>query len=407
MGFIHHVILFTKNNVKQLLRKWPSLPLLFLFPIILVSLSAYIAISFFIPDEGEAIQVGLVDHDQSKETKLIVDLIEESSQLNNFIQLNVMSGEKAKQKLQNDHLSAYIIFPDDFVENLYNGTSVTLKIIGNPDKKMESYLVKELVDSVSRHIKTAQANILTINYYAKQLTMDDETRNDFLFNQFTDFVFYTLGKDKIVDEEIIANSVTNSPVHYYCLGGIFIILTIWILEIYTVLSRDDGARIKARMRLYNVKESDQILAKIFVSWLVTISFTVIVFIGFITVFSIDLFPSDYFKVAVLTMLYSFLFLLGLALIEVICTAPKMRLFIQMVYTAVSLLISGAIIPTIYFPYYVQNLLPYNFAYQAFYWMQEIVLNQRVFVDFLPLILYVFIGIFVLFGISTWKERVSN
>lgn len=408
MNFLYNVFLFIHNNVKQLQRKWSSLPLLFLFPILIVGLSAYIVISFFIPeDDNKPILVGLIDQEQSEETTMIVELIEESSQLSSFIRMDIMTEKQAQLQIENNDLSAYITFPEDFTSNLYNGTPVTLEIIGNPNKRVESYLIKELVDSISRHIRTAQANILTINYYAKQLNMDDETRNDFLFKQFTNFVFYTLGKDKILDEETIANNVSASPVQYYGLGGLFIIVTLWLLTIYSMLTDDDNLNMKNRMRLYSVTETQQLFAKIIVCWTTTISFSVLGFLCYIKLFDIELFVSEYYKIAGLMILYCFIFLLGLAIIEVILSAPKVRLLIQSFYTGILLLLSGAIIPTIYFPIYLQDFLPFSFVNHTFNWLQEIILNHRVYIDYVPLLLYLCISALTFFGVSIWKERVTH
>lgn len=407
MIFFHHVFLFIQNNVKQLLRKWPALPLLFLFPIFIVGLFAFVILSFFIPEENEAIHVGLVDQDQSKETKMVVQLIEESSQLNNFIHLEIMSPTSAKQSLEQNQLSAYIIFPNGFTDNLYNGVPVTLEVIGNPNKRVESYLVKELIESVSRHIKAAQANILTMNYYAKQLDMDDATRNDFLFKQFTNFVFYTLGKDKILDEDTLRNNVSTTPIRYFGLGALFIILSIWLLAFYSVLSKEEGIQMKSRMRLYNVTEAQQLMAKIIVSWAATTVFTAITLTFYLMFFDIDLFLSDDGKIVGIILMYSFVFLLGLAVIEAILQAPKIRLLVQTIYTGILLLLSGAIVPTIYFPFYIQDILPYSFGHQAFQLLQEIILETRVYIDLLPLVMYLLIGIFIFAGVAAWKERFSK
>lgn len=407
MIFLHHVSLFIQHHVKQLLRKWPILPLLFLFPIIIVGLTAFVVLSFFIPEENEAIHVGLIDQDQSKETTMVVKLIEESSKLNNFIQIEVMTPTKAKQALKKNQLSAYIIFPDGFTEDLYSGTPVTLDIVGNKNKRVESYLVKELIDSVSGQIKATQANILTMNYYAKQFDMGDTTRNDFLFKQFTNFVFYTLGKDKILDEETLKNNLTTSPIQYYGLGALFIILSIWLLAFFSILTSEAGIRMKNRMRLYQVTDTQQLLAKMIVSWLATIVFAVITFALYFMFFDSGLLLSDYRKIAILLLIYSFVFLLGLAIIEAILSAPKIRLLVQIFYTGILLLLSGAMVPTIYFPFYIQDILPYSYAYQAFHWLQEIILNDRVYVDYLPLSLYLLIGVFIFAGVTTWKERVSR
>lgn len=408
MIFIHHVLLFIQNNGKQLQRKWPTLPPLFLFPIVIVGLTAFVVITLFIPEDNTSIQVGLVDEDQSKETTMVVKLIEESSsQLNNFIHIENLTATKAKQALKNNQISTYIVFPGGFTENLYNGSSVTLDIIGNPNKQVESFLVNELIESLSRHIKTAQANILTINYFAKQLDMNDETRNDFLFKQFTDSIFYTLGKDKILDQETLKNNVSSSPIHYYGLGAVFLILSIWLVAFYSILTREEGIRMKSRMRLYNVTDTQQLLAKIIVSWLAAVVFSGLTFCGFFIYFDFHLFLVDYGKIAVIGLVYSFTFLLGLAIIEAILQAPKIRLFVQTFYTGILVLLSGAVVPTIYFPYYIQDILPYSFSYQAFHLLQEIILETLVYVDFLPLIVYLLIGVCLFVGITTWKERVSK
>ncbi|WP_430784896.1 ABC transporter permease [Virgibacillus flavescens] len=404
MTFFHHVLLFINNNGRQLLRKWPSLPLLFLFPICIVGLAAYALVTFFIPEDIEAIKVGLIDQDKSKETTMIVELIEESSQLNNFIQLDVMSLDSAKQSIETNKLSAYITFPEEFTSDLYSGNPVTLEIVGNPNKQTDSYLIKELIDSVSRHIKTAQANILTMNYYAKQLDMTDEERNDFLYQQFIEFVYYTMGKERIIDEEILTNNVSTSPVHYYGLGGLFIIMTLWLILFYSILSKEENYQMKQRMKLFGVTEIQQLIAKIAVCWTATTCFSLLVFYGYFTLLNIELFLSDYVKIFAVTILYFLIFLVLLSLIEVIITSAKFRLLIQSVYTATLLLLSGAIVPTIYYPLYMQDIIPFNFTFQGFYALENIILNGRIYVDYLPLLIYLLVSIAALLGLSIWKER---
>ncbi|WP_099158714.1 ABC transporter permease [Virgibacillus ndiopensis] len=404
MTFIKHLFLFIRNDCKKLQRKWLSLPLLLLFPIIIVALTAVIVISFFSPDKEEPIQVGLVDLDQSEETKLVVELIEESSQLGSFIHISNLSKKDAAEKIK-DKLSAYITFPKGFTKDLYHGESVTLQITGNPNKQTEGYLIKELLDSVARHIRGAQANILTINYFAKQLPIDKETRNKLVFDQFTSFFLYTIGKDKIIDEEEVANKATSSPVHYYGLASWFVIITIWLFAFHSFLTRDDETRMKYRMRLYGVTAIQQILAKAITTLITTLLFSTFAFFALQNIVEITLYTENYLRIAFITLLYSWIFLESIAIIEVLFNGQKLRLLIQTIFTGFVLLLSGAIIPTLYFPIYIQKLLPYSFGNQAYHWLQEIVLNARFYVDYLPLTLIALSGLFVLLGISIWKERV--
>lgn len=405
MHFLKHLFLFTSNNFKQLQRKWLTLPLLLLFPIILVALIAVIAVSIVTPEEQKPIYVGLVDLDKSEETEMVLDMIDESSQLGSYIQIKKMSKNQATEQIEN-RLSAYVTFPEGFTESLYNGNQVTLNITGNPNRRTESYVVKELLDSIARHIRASQANILTINYYAKQLSIDDETRQDMLFNQFTNFLVYTVGKDKIIDEEKITNNATNSPVHYYGLSGWFTIVTIWLLAFYSFFTKDEEYRIMDRMRLYGVTQIRQVFAKILSTLIVTFICAGLTLLVFTKLMEITLFGEDYLRIAIIINLYNIAFLFGLAILEILISGQKVRLLAQSLFTFLSLLVSGAIIPTLYFPLYVQALLPYSFASESFHWLQEVILNGRLYVDYIPLTLLVVAGVPLLIGLSMWKERVN-
>ena len=68
----------------------------------------------------------------------------------------------------------------DLRTDLYEGESVTIPIVGNPARPTDSYLVKELVESMARYIGAAQANILTIYDYAKETDMSQEQRQELM-----------------------------------------------------------------------------------------------------------------------------------------------------------------------------------------------------------------------------------
>src|SRR5690625_5135499 len=407
MNFIKHTLLFGKNNFMQLRRKWIPLPLLLLFPVIIIGLIVTIILAFFSPVDHEPIQIGIVDLDQSKETQLIQELIDETSQLGAYIQLQSMTAEEASKGIDTNQLSTYIELPQNFTANLYNGTPVTLPITGNPAQVTESHLIKELIDSVTRHIRTSQANILTINYYAKTLSIDDTSRNDLLFEQFKQFLFYTIGNDKLLIQEEIINLATASPTHYYGIAGWFIVVTIWLFAIYTFLHKEETTRLKKRMKLYGVTELQQVAARIFTTLFITTVFAIIAFIVFTNFFNFELWKEDYLRIAIIMLLYSILILVTLAIIETVISKRKLCLLGQSVWIGVLLLLSGALIPTLYFPLKLQAFLPYVFSGEAFYWLQELMLNGRFYADYIPLLLMNGAGFCVLIGLSSGKERVQQ
>lgn len=391
----------------QLQRKWLSLPLLLIFPIVIAGLLLIMITSFFTSDEKQPIQVGLVDLDHSTETQMVVDLIDESSQLGTFIQIKGMSKNEADKAIIKNQLSSYIVFPEDFTTNLYQGKSIAIPIIGNPDQTTESYLIKELIESVTRHIRASQANILTINYYAAEMGLDSGTREDILFEQFKEYLFYTIGRDKIISDKEISNNVTASPSNYYGVAGWFIIITIWLLSVYNFLAKEDAFRMKQRMKLYGVTAFQQVLAKIFVA-LVTVSvFAIGAFIFLQKLLMLELGFEDYLRILIVMLLYSLVFLQGLAILESIIPSQKLIVLGQVTLTVLLIMVSGAIIPVLYFPLWLQNVVTYSYSYEGFHWLQEIILNGRLFADYIPLLLMNAVGIFVLIALSLWKERVKE
>jgi len=406
MIFVKHIILFIKNNLVQLRRKWISLPLLLLFPIAMIGLVVTIIITLFIPPENDPIQIGVVDLDQSEETTVIINMITESSDLGQFIKIDRMSESEAISKIEADQLSTYITFPDNFTNHLYEGESVSLPIVGNPNKATDSFLIKEFLDSITRLISAAQANILTINHYGKELNMDIEERHDMLFDQFVDFLLYTIGKDKIIDQEKMANHATSSPIHYYSLASLFIIVMVWLLLVFNFLYKEETVRMKDRMRLYGVTEMQQLFARMFVTFIVVLPFAVVGLAILQHFLEIPLDQEDYLRILIVLCIHSALYLQCLAIIETIISSAKLRLLGQSLLTLILIITSGTIVPTIYFPLQIQAILPYIFSNEGFHWLQEVILNERFYVDYFPLLLMGLTGLFLLIGCLLWKERVE-
>lgn len=407
MLFIKHLILFIKNNFIQLRRKWLSLPLLLIFPIVMIALIIAIMITLFIPPENEPIQIGIVDLDQSEETKMIINIMTDSSDLDEFISIHSMEESEAIKKVEQDQLSTYIIFPENFTNHLYEGISVSLPIIGNPNQTTNSYLIKEFIDSITRLISTAQANILTINHYTKELEIDNDERYDILFNQFTDFLLFTMGKDRIIDQEEKTNQATSSPIHYYSLASWFIVVMVWLLLVYNFLHKEEALRMKVRMKLYGVTEIQQLFARMFVTFVVVLPFAFGSFMMLDHLLELHLDLEDYIRIMIVLLLHTGLFLQCLAIMETIITSAKLRLLGQSLLTFFLITMSGTIIPAIYLPLQIQAVLPYVFSYEGFYWLQEVILNERLYVDYYPLILMSLTGLFLLIGCSLWKERIKS
>jgi len=401
---IRRILFFMRQYNKQLKKKWATLLLLFLFPIVLIGSLLLLVAGLLLPEEDSPIRLALVDEDRTPETILFSGLLVETAMDNQFIQIVSITKGNAEKLIAQNEISSYFIFPSGFTEDLYEGQSVIVPIVGNPVRPTDSFIVKELVESMMRYISVAQSTILTINDYAKKTDMAKEERQEMMFQQFMDFSLYTLGKDKLLDEEIITNIATSSPTHYYILSGWFITISLWLFAIYTVLGKEEHSSMLIRMKLFGVTIWQRILARILVTLGYSLFSAAVVFFIVNKFIGFELFFTDYLRFSLFTILYALLFLVGISLMDVWISSRKVVLFVQSLCTFLLIFTSGAVIPTLYFPQVIQGVLPYLFSYVSLNWMIDIVLEGRNYANFTTLTVLAAIGLLLLWLSTVGKER---
>lgn len=401
---MHFITLFIKNNLVQLKRQWLTLSLLLLFPIILIGLSIFLIATYLLPTEENPLEIGLVDLDKSEETQLVTDLLENESSVGQVIKIRNLEKNQAEKAVEENELSSYIIFSDNFIANLYEGVSVEIEVKGNKKRKAESEITKELIDSVMRHINTSQANILLLNERAKELSMPPEERQEYLFSQFTSFLLYTTGKDKALSKEKLTQHQTTSPFEYYLVAIWFIVLVVWLFIIYNFLYRGTPRRLETRINLYGVTKFQQIMARFSVTLVITLLLSGSVFLIITNQLNFDFAAENYFRMLGLITTMSFIYLLMLALLELLFKSDYVRLFSQLIITIILIGLSGALIPVIYFPIKVQSYLEYLPFNQTFYWLQEVIFNERFYVEYKLLLVLVSVLFIVFACFAKWKER---
>src|SRR5690606_18838569 len=119
----------------------------------------------------------------------------------------------------------------------------------------------------------------------------------------------------------------------------------------------------------------------------------------------ELYVEDYFRIGLIIFLSSLNYLMILSVIEVIVASQKLRLLCQVIVTGLLIGLSGTLLPVIYFPLALQDVLPYVFTTEAFYWIQEVILNGRFYAEYNMLFVMNGISFIVFIVLSLWKERV--
>lgn len=360
--------------------------------------------ALLIPDENAPIQVALIDEDQTKESKLISTLLTETVSGQQYLQIIPSTKQEAQQMMERNEISTSFSLPKSFTDDLYEGESVTIPMTGNPSRPIDSFITKELVDSFARYIAAAQANILVINEFAKETSMSKDERMEFMYGQFIDFTLYTLGKDKMLDEEIVMNAASSSPRNYYLLAGWFIALSIWLLSFYSILGKEETNAMATRMALSGVTLGQRTTGKVIVSFISGLILSGILFAWIRHFIGIEFYAVDYLRFGLFTALYAAILLMGIAFIDIWVSAKKTALFLECTVVFICLVLSGALIPTLYFPQMIQTVFPYFFSSISLNWMMDLVLEERNYANYTSLSVYFcFFFLLLLFSFNR-RER---
>ena len=403
MRIMKHIFVFIANDISRLKRKWLTLPLILFSPVIFTGLIIWMVSSLLSFDEADKMSVGLVNLDDSDETAMIVSALAGSTDVADGLEITEVSETDAKQMIENNTLVSYIIFPGKFTEKMMQGESSELIVVGNPDMQLESYVISSIIDTVVRHIRNSQANILTINHYAREFGMTDEARQDLIFEEFVSQFIQVLSSDTLMDEHQTAQNLSAGNM-YFIVNGLFIIMTVWVYMLYIALMRDVGSNLEDRMKIFGVTYLAQGLAKVLAIGTIITAAAALLTYGILTLGGIELEPENLLRLLVLIGLYIFTTVIIMIIIDWLLPSFKISMVLQLGVLFLILLFAGSIIPRIYFPIYMDTVFDYIYSYQGLSWMEEIILNGRFTMEIDIMIVTLVIAAALLFVLSVLKER---
>lgn len=389
---------FIIHHIKQLKRQWITLPFLLFFPIILVGAVALLFYSWIQPVTETPLTIAIVDNDQSEETVLLSTLLTDSNTLAEHISMIQLTTDEAKTQLAQQKIIGYLSLPTNFTETLYNGERTNIAITADPAHQNEILLLKQVVDRIANYMNLAQANLLLINETAHALHYTDETRISLIKTHLLSYFTRFFAKEQFMPHEEVENIATANPVNYYMLSVIFSLLIIWIFLLQQWLLKETPQSITWRLRLYNVGLIKPLLAKGALCLLIPLPLATL-FIYIMRAYAqLYWLPSDYVKIFVLLLCVTLIFCCHLLCIELLCQ-PKRAMPLQLVYTLYIIISSGAILPSAYLPIRMPS-----YSQQAFEQLSQVILYERTYAEFLPLLSTLLVSIFLGFMLLKWKER---
>lgn len=373
-----------------LYKKWHLIVYLMLLFTLIVGVMVALTVT---QQTDEKFRLGLVDNDQTSETKLILKSIGDGQSIGNDLELKQMDYDEAKRLLEKNKLDGYFVFDKGMTDSFYKNGSLPISVHTFDKSSVRSVVIYQLTDSVYSRLMLSMGGAKSYKVLYPGSTKDE------MVKMMTEMLFTGLNRNGSFDEQPVKLYDTSA---YYTVSALFISIYLFYLSLFSILKMNQDEALIGRLKLLHFSIEKLTIARSIVTLCCTICFTA--FIIF-TAHHFMHFKFELYNLKTLLIVISlYLFLIIVLLIMIDCLFKGiLNLLCKVVLTIVVILFSGATIPSVYFKDRAPLLYesPFSYIYNQ---LVELLLNN--YLIEIPKFVFVSVSIVcILFvGSLVWRYR---
>ncbi|RTX71221.1 ABC transporter permease [Mammaliicoccus sciuri] len=374
-----------------LIKKW------YLIAYILLLFLAVLAVMIGVNqvnEKDQAFTIGIVDKDQSKETKLILNAIGDGQSLGNDLSIKHYNEEKARQLLSKKKIDGYFVFKDGMTKAFYKNGELPIVVNTYDKQSVESIIILQLTDSVYSRLMLSMGGAMS---YTSLYPSASENE---LLTMMTDMLFTGLNRSGSFDDEPIKVFDTFS---YYTISTYFVSIFFFFFSIFSILKMNQKDALKERLSMYHFSYEKLTIVRSVFSLFYTTLWSILGLWVIIHFLKPDFEMYNIGQLSLDIAYYLVMIFLVFLFIDIAFRNILNYLF-KVLLTLVILLLSGAVIPIIYLKSLSAGLieaLPFSIAFNQ---LVEMLLNNYI-IDTHPMY-YWHLGIMLVLVISAlyWRYR---
>lgn len=374
-----------------LLKKWYLIIyLLFILAALLITLTTIQHVT----EDDNHFNIGVVDKDQSSETKLILNSIGKGSNLGKNVSIKAYDEKKAHDLLKQQKLQGYFVFDKGMTKAFYKQGQLPISVYTYDQQSMKSVVLSQLTDSVYQRLMLSMGGILAFQDLAPKASHSDS------INVMTDLLITGLNRSGAFNLEPIHLYETAS---YYAITGFLATIFIFALSLFTVLKMNQDTVLKERLKMFHFAKERLLIIRALITWIYTMLWSILGLIWILyhipNTFELYNWPT----LAIHLSYYVTFLVLCLLLIELL-TTYLLNSICKIILAIIVLMLSGMTIPTIFLQHVANGI----FTIQPFAivtnQLLEIILNNYI-LDLHPsfyisIITFIIINLVVL----VWRYR---
>lgn len=343
--------------------------------------------------KDERFRIGLVDNDQSSETRLILKSIGDGKSIGNNLELKQMPEHKAERLLKQNKLDGYFVLDKGMTDSFYKYGTLPISVYTYDKSSVRSVVIYQLTDSVYSRLMLSMGGIKSYKVLYPEASREE------MLEMMTDMLFIGLNRNGAFDEQPVR--LYNSYA-YYTVSAIFISIYLFYLSLFSVLKMNQEHALLDRLSLLRFSIEKLTFARSIVTLFYTISFTV--FMLLISNMMMN-YKFEYYNLQTLIMIMVIYLILisGLLFFIDCCFTGMLNILFKAILTIVIILFSGATIPSVYFKGHNDFLYEQPFSY-IFNQLVELLLNNYLIDQPGYLWLYLVLSVLTAFIIWVWRYR---
>ncbi|MDK9864635.1 ABC transporter permease [Staphylococcus sp. IPLA37010] len=356
-----------------LLKKWHLF--LYLVLIIIGLFSVLLVIQQFNQDDSK-FRIGVVDRDQSTETALILKSMGNGTNLGKDISIKRYNKQEAHQLLKARKLEGYYVFEKGMTKSFYKNGNLPISVYTYDKQSTKSLVINQLTDSVYNRLMLSMGGGLAytslVEYAEKEDTM----------LLLTDLLFTGLNRTGGFDYQPVQIYDTAS---YYVITGYLASIFIFALSLFSILKMNQVTALKSRLSMYHFSFEKLTLIRSLFTLFYTSIWAAVGLFWMLNVLPNDFESYNWSTLVIQLIYYTLMLIIWLTIIDLI-SFKWMNYILKSILSLVILLLSGLIIPTIYFKHLFNGIFttqPFSFVTNQ---MLEIILNNYILET--PLMFYI-------------------
>lgn len=347
-----------------LIKKWYLLVYILLLFIALLGLM--IGIQHF-NQKDDSFTIGIVDKDQSKETKLILNAVGDGQSLGDNLNIEDYNEQQAAKLLKSKKIDGYFLFKEGMTKAFYKNGELPIVVNTYDTQSIESIVIMQLTDSVYSRLMLSMGGALSYTHVYEN-TSDEE-----LLTMMTDMLFTGLNRNGSFEEEPVKVYDTAS---YYIVAFYFVSIFFFFFSIFSILKMNQKNALKERLSMFHFSYEKLTIVRGLFSLIYTAIWSCFGLWLILKFLNPDF--EMYNWPTLLIYIVYYLFALTAIFIFIDITARQAFNYVwKIVLTVVILIFSGATIPVVYLKGLFNNIIDMSPFTIVMNQLLELILNNYI------------------------------